>query len=142
MPRRPSLIEPGAQYGFYVILNEEERNITPNGTIQRKFKVKCRCGSETIITYSSLVKNKSCGCKPRVNEVVDLSIRYNRLTLLNEEPSISGKRKVKVLCDCGKTKVVSLSTLKDGRTQSCGCLQKERTKEYNEKIRKEKTAIF
>jgi hypothetical protein len=35
------------------------------------------------------------------------------------------------LCDCGKTKEVRGSSLKNGNTKSCGCLQKEQTTRAN-----------
>ena len=62
--------------------------------------------------------------------------RYGRLTIIEEvEPKIlpSGQkmRRVKCKCDCGKTTVVDLNSLRMGRTSSCGCLQKERALEAN-----------
>lgn len=34
-------------------------------------------------------------------------------------------RQVKVVCDCGKEKVVSYSSLKQGKVRSCGCKRAE-----------------
>lgn len=40
-----------------------------------------------------------------------------------------GKRKWFCHCSCGKTTIVATSKLTSGHTQSCGCLQRERTSE-------------
>lgn len=47
----------------------------------------------------------------------------------------SGKRHArwKCLCDCGKETEVITSQLTSGKTQSCGCLQRERTASANTK---------
>jgi hypothetical protein len=53
-------------------------------------------------------------------------------TLLVVEPPItitSGKQKKagsKCLCDCGNTKIIFNCHLKNGHTQSCGCVAKEK----------------
>lgn len=36
-------------------------------------------------------------------------------------------------CECGNETITSTGHLKSGHTKSCGCLQKERAKEYNQK---------
>lgn len=54
---------------------------------------------------------------------------YNHLTIIAEaEPLITNGRKVRkvlVLCDCGNTKEVVLSSIRSNRTTSCGCIRKE-----------------
>jgi hypothetical protein len=35
------------------------------------------------------------------------------------------QRRVKALCECGVSRVVTLTTLRSGRSQSCGCLRRE-----------------
>jgi hypothetical protein len=52
--------------------------------------------------------------------------RFGRLVVLQDYP-IGPRGKRTCLCDCGKTVVVAGGSLKSGITQSCGCLQKERT---------------
>ena len=44
-----------------------------------------------------------------------------------------GNCKYKCICDCGNIKFVSTSDLTHGKTQSCGCLQRERTSVTNRK---------
>lgn len=37
------------------------------------------------------------------------------------------------ICDCGETTKVELSSLRNGNTKSCGCLQKDRVREFSTK---------
>ncbi|RYG99961.1 MAG: hypothetical protein EON58_01990 [Alphaproteobacteria bacterium] len=50
---------------------------------------------------------------------------YNRLIVLREDPPANGRRRVRAQCICGKETVVSVSALRSGHTQSCGCLAAE-----------------
>jgi hypothetical protein len=60
--------------------------------------------------------------------LVDLSgKRFTRLIVVTFAGKINGHRCWNVVCDCGVEKVVRGEALLNGRTQSCGCLQKERT---------------
>ena len=56
--------------------------------------------------------------------------RFGKLVVIRERPDLkkSYNRFVECLCDCGNSKVIRLDFLKNGHTQSCGCLQKELTK--------------
>lgn len=52
--------------------------------------------------------------------------RFFRLTVVEEvAKSKDGRRKFKMLCDCGNTSIVELGRLTAGKTKSCGCLRKE-----------------
>lgn len=51
--------------------------------------------------------------------------KFGRLTALYRLHNITGKTKWLCACDCGNLKEVTLSDLKKGNTQSCGCLYKD-----------------
>ena len=54
---------------------------------------------------------------------LDISgLRFGRLVAILPAP---GKSKWSCICDCGKTKITSLSGLKSGKCKSCGCLHSE-----------------
>lgn len=55
--------------------------------------------------------------------------RYGRLVVVELllERSRSGQRRYLCVCDCGEQVAVLSDDLKRGRTQSCGCLQRENT---------------
>lgn len=55
--------------------------------------------------------------------------RYGRLTVVGDGKHENWKHKWECKCDCGNTVYVETSKLTTGHTQSCGCLQKERTAE-------------
>lgn len=60
--------------------------------------------------------------------------RFERLTVIEfSHVDERGKACWLCVCDCGKEIITLGSTLKDGHTKSCGCLQKQRLKEALEK---------
>lgn len=52
--------------------------------------------------------------------------KFNRMTIIEEQPKKGNRRRVLCRCDCGNTKIVDLADLKRGHTTSCGCFNKER----------------
>lgn len=66
---------------------------------------------------------------PRIPAPVD--VRFKRLTVIEEvDPYRQGTtthRQMRCRCACGTEVIVRLAKLRSGHTQSCGCLQKERT---------------
>lgn len=62
--------------------------------------------------------------------------KYNRLTVLRLGPPkylANGKRRATFvcICDCGTEVTLMASNVLNSHTQSCGCLQRERTSEAN-----------
>ena len=57
-------IQEGDRFGYLSVIREVEPNITPCGTVQRKFLCRCDCGNEVIRLRSTLQNNQqtSCGC--------------------------------------------------------------------------------
>lgn len=53
--------------------------------------------------------------------------KYNRWTIISFAESKNGRPYWNCLCDCGKEKVVRADQIKDGNSQSCGCLRAERS---------------
>lgn len=93
-------------------------------------KAVCDCGSIRDLTYRDLKRNiaKSCGC---INEerktIVNRGDKYNYWTLLEEvSPYLDkqGNKSRKVLCECicGKQSEIILNTLRQGTSNSCGCM--------------------
>lgn len=92
------------------------------------WKCQCDCGNEKII-YGGHLENghtKSCGCirPPRIDLY---NQHFGRLTVLEWQ----GQGKWLCQCECGNQVAVETGNLRNGNTQSCGCLQKERTSENN-----------
>ena len=56
--------------------------------------------------------------------------KFGRLTVIERvENNKHGKARWKCECECGNDVFIPTGDLKSGRTQSCGCFNKERTKE-------------
>ena len=66
MPGRRNIYS-GDRYGMLTVIREVEPNITPCGTVQRKFLCKCDCGNEVVRSMNILIHSKSkvlsCGCE-------------------------------------------------------------------------------
>lgn len=97
---------------------------------------KCDCGNNTIVPSNSLKNGntKSCGClKSELlseNFGYDLTNqRFGRVTVLyrNNENTSYNVRSWHCICDCGKEFDSPSSSLLNGHTKSCGCLNKELT---------------
>lgn len=88
-----------------------------------KWLCKCECGKQVSVTSDSLTggHTKSCGClrgNP-LHRLIDITgKRYGKLVVLE----YSGKSTWLCRCDCGNIKIVAKSSLKQGLTKSCGCL--------------------
>ena len=129
MPAKRDLT--GLKVGKLTVIKENGKK---NGKIV--WQCKCECGNITNVLGTSLTKKdkptQSCGClqkeKTRIaNQSEDLTGRkYGRLTVIQRENNGS---KWLCKCDCGKQILVPTNHLNSGHTQSCGCLQKEKTKE-------------
>ena len=117
----------GQKFGRLTVL---ERAIDPNCKAT-KWLCKCDCGKEKIVCGSNLTagKTKSCGCyrKEKLKELKleDLTGRkFGRLTVIKLHHYDESSRQYYWLCECecGGTAIVYGGHLKDGHTQSCGCI--------------------
>lgn len=129
MPKKKDLT--GLRVGRLVV--QYELPVRKNGRIM--WHCQCDCGNEKDIASSSLAtgRTQSCGClqKERTREASQLQTdltgtRYGKLVVLRR---LSNSSLWECLCDCGNKTTVSTNHLNSGHTQSCGCLQKERTRE-------------
>ena len=65
--------------------------------------------------------------------------RFGRLVVVSRAPNGKNwKARWNCMCDCGNSSVVCASHLKNGHTQSCGCLNKEINSNRNKQNRKYK----
>lgn len=94
----------------------------------------CDCGNQKIL-QTSQVKNgtvKSCGCglaRPNENLQELTGERFGRLTVIKQTQKpkeVKNKNRYwECKCDCGNTHIASTPSLRSGKVQSCGCLNKE-----------------
>lgn len=104
----------------------------------------CDCGNVIITRMSNIVNGhtQSCGCYEmssrfgRKNHEKDITgMRFGRLTVIEKTELRSSNSSViwKCLCDCGNITYSTISSLRTGHTQSCGCYKLE----YIENVKKE-----
>ncbi len=88
-----------------------------------------------------------CGKKnegENIPKKIDLTgQRYGRLVVLHEAPK-DGRAHSRWVCqcDCGNTFVTSTPNLRNGDTQSCGCLRKERASETHKMHGDAKSVLY
>src|SRR5258708_5402599 len=98
---------------------------------KRLWRCVCIWGTEKIVQRGDLISSRvqSCGCLKRETFTApeDIAGRvFGRLSVLEYVGSNKyGKRLWRCICACGKEIVVLRGGLTSGKTQSCGCIQKE-----------------
>lgn len=68
--------------------------------------------------------------------------KFGRLTVLNFAEIKKRKAHWLCRCDCGNERIVRSANLRNGNTQSCGCLQKEKTGATSRSHGRSKTPEF
>lgn len=113
------------KFGKLLVLYPGEPYIKPSGTKITTWVCQCDCGKQTTVRTEYLRNGHttSCGCEAHRDDLTNQ--RFGRLTALE----LVKNKGWKCLCDCGNITYVRGYNLKSGTTQSCGCLQKERTSE-------------
>jgi len=62
----------------------------------------------------------------RVTDAEIIGVKHNMLTPIVEVEKIGDKRAFRCECECGEYTDVQLNHLRNGRTQSCGCLREQK----------------
>lgn len=125
----------GQKFGRLTVIErcmDEETNKT-------KWRCKCNCGNETLVTGSNLTrgKTKSCGCirdelrrNAPFQNLLEKTFGLLTVTKLSENRTPTGGRIWVCNCACGtKNHEVTANNLLNGHTRSCGC---GRSKSYGE----------
>jgi len=119
-------VEQGAIFGKWTVL---ERN--PH---KRHGKVLCRCvcGTEKKVYVSNLRSglSKSCGCPTAILPgMVQGKLHIHGYPWIDSK----GRKRVKCLCDCGRTYFPRTDDLLHGKIQACRCAHF--SAEYRQKMR-------
>lgn len=103
-----------------------------------KWKCQCSCGNTVEVLAANLKRGhtQSCGClqKEQVAKTIfidEIGNRYGRLVVIERgesyvSPSGALRTAWRCQCDCGNITTTSASSLRGGKTMSCGCLNLER----------------
>lgn len=104
----------------------------------------CDCGNRKMIRVAHVRKGitVSCGCAKR-KHYVKAGQRVGRLTVISgEELRVEDRIKVECVCDCGTLKIIGVSELATGVTNSCGCLVVENLRAISFKHGGEGTPLY
>lgn len=122
----------GKRFGRWVVIDRAEKK-------NRKYYWLCRCdcGSVRAVQETSLLdgSSKSCGCLQKEAAAKTgssrkenlIGQRFGRLIVTKRIEYIKEKHGTlwECQCDCGNITHVLSFNLKNGKTQSCGCLKKD-----------------
>lgn len=129
--KRSKNINIGEKFGRWTVIDD---NIMESGFST----CICECGTIRMVDNNTLRsgKSRSCGClSAEINiskrKFLKIGMAYGRLTVI-EHSENSGYSVC--LCECGNTAEINNFNLNSGRTQSCGCLQKENSGKALRKI--------
>ena len=91
---------------------------------------RCDCGTERIAVASQLKDGVTWRCGNHKGEDLQ-GQRFGRVVVVGRgDPDVRGRARWACACDCGEAATILGSSLKSGRTRSCGCLRVERTREW------------
>lgn len=124
----------GKSFGGLIVIKRVKNYVSPKGQHQTQWICKCRCGNTITVSSSNLKKGNttSCGCykseqlSKKFKDIVGQ--KFGKLTALrrasdNVQPSFQHKSMFVCLCDCGREIVTAAYRLRNGETQSCGCIR-------------------
>lgn len=125
--------EIGNKYGKLTVLEKVPR---PEGRPAGAYWLcQCECGNQKVIRGADLRAGSvnSCGCLYGKHSIIDETGKhYGKLTVISQtENREFGSVKWLCKCECGNYCEVAGDALRQGQTQSCGCLIKERSREAN-----------
>ena len=126
----------GNRYGALTVLSRAPKPENAKST-SAFWLCKCDCGNEKIISGNVLKQGKarSCGCLTSKllteSHSEDLTgKKFGRLTVLSRAKRPEGLVSSGVYwlcrCECGNEKIIMGKSLKNGKTQSCGCYRHDR----------------
>lgn len=121
----------GKKFGLLTVIEPAPDYVTPKGCKVPMWRCKCECGNEVITRGSSLKSGHTKGCGQKHRRFEDLTgRRFGRLTVLergDNETLSNGHNQIRWICkcDCGNKVLVRGTSLKNGHTQSCGCIHSD-----------------
>lgn len=116
----------GRQFGYLTVIELDEKLTQEKH--RTYWRCKCACGAEKSIRSDALLEGKtiSCGCfskKKSCENYIDIANQtFGLLTAIKVVPDEKSGAYWLCQCKCGNMCVVRGANLRNGATQSCGCL--------------------
>ena len=133
---------PGKKFHNWTVVRHAGMHTTPCGKRRSKYLVRCVCGVQKVTLGSTLKKSISCGCigRPSGRRHVEIGEKFGRWTVKGGPYNMrdsSGRLRVyyHFECECGTVRWKIGNDVWRGRSNSCGCLQKELATEQLKKLR-------
>lgn len=118
----------GERFGSWIVVAVAPRDRNHNAY----FHCVCDCGTKRSVLREALVSGKStsCGCSRRAareaSSAAMIGKTFGRLTVLSEAVTPNTRHRYYVCqCVCGEFDIIRGLHLRNGITQSCGCLSRE-----------------
>lgn len=114
----------GQKFGYLTVLNRHDSVGKP------KWRCLCECGVISIHRGTSLKGYRdtiSCGCIKLRREPAPVGKIFGRWLVVGNPTARGAHNSWVCQCECGATKEVSVSSLKQGVSQGCGCNRSELT---------------
>lgn len=130
----PKLIDlTGKNYGRLTVLERDYETQKIKNSKEPFWKCQCECGNIVSKRGHDLKQNKiiSCGClkkenTAKINYISLVGQTFGKLTVLEEaQKKIDKHIAWKCQCECGNIVTISGRQLRDGTTQSCGCIKSQ-----------------
>lgn len=118
----PKINRIGQRFGQLTVISQAE-----SAGKNTRWLCRCDCGTDTVVHTGNLTSggSTSCGCSRRAALVGQV---FGLLTVI-EESGRTAKGNIEWLCrcSCGNTVTRDSTSLRLGRTTSCGCSSRSRT---------------
>ena len=129
MPRKPKDLT-GQRFGQLVALEYSVKEFGAKRHRKGVWKCLCDCGNTKEVQAANLLSgtSSSCGCFSGGVVEEKPGTRYGRLTVLKRaDGAFKWEKGWLCRCDCGKELVVRGKSLRQGKTTSCGCFNRQAT---------------
>lgn len=114
----------GKRFGNLTVMYRDKDIICNNGNHRVVWRCQCDCGNEISTRRDVLVSGRTKSCGKCNNDLKDKV--FGRLTVIERIGTDNARHSIwKCRCECGNEVDILASNLKQGYTQSCGCLHSE-----------------
>lgn len=123
----------GMRFGKLIAIEKDENN---------NWKCQCDCGNIGKYSKASLTQGwkQDCGCVKRGYWLIGK--RYGMLTIRKVIKEPGEETKAECVCDCGNTKILSLTRVINNSVKSCGCIVPETSRKVHTIHGKSKSRIY
>lgn len=115
------------KFGKLLVIKEAPPYILPSRKTKTQWECLCDCGNTAIVRTENLRNGHTTSCGCTCGRIDHTGEKFGRLVAIKHLDG--GEYLCK--CVCGTELRVRTYNLTNGNTQSCGCLQKEKTSEIN-----------